>query len=419
MATVIIETEFDAIPTTRDLQPPRGDFAHEATVFAKRGAEQKLRAVEAPAAQKDKPVPPAPPAPAAPEPRSGARTRVFAFFALCVTLGAGSYVGYSAYHVATDSFVAPMILSPDSDVVLANKQRMVALDAERVQAKAQATRLTAEMTLAENAMQRLAALKSTASNALGWTAKLNAQRGRAGAGELRTLKRQRSVLHDMQAAQQEIARKAEHDLKAGVIQKIDRDREVDKLHQIGLALIENERLRVQSDMANFETALRQQSLAGGKDAPPMPEIMTREEQLIRLELELSRLAAENGTRASEKRVLEKRIAEIDELEAQLKARPISQAIEKKLVAAFVPYTQLPGVRAGSQVYQCTWGIFNCQTVGTISEVVPGEVVMADPWGGMARGQYAVLDLTDRESAKVKVLRVRGSESPINPVVAAR
>jgi len=47
-------------------------------------------------------------------------------------------------------------------------------------------------------------------------------------------------------------------------------------------------------------------------------------------------------------------------------------------------------------------------VGTVSELVPGEVVQPDPWGASTRGQYAVLDLRDHRSARSKTLRVRSS-----------
>ena len=39
-------------------------------------------------------------------------------------------------------------------------------------------------------------------------------------------------------------------------------------------------------------------------------------------------------------------------------------------------------------------------------VLPGEVVTQDPWGEMARGQYAVLLLDDKDAVRERVLRVR-------------
>ena len=132
----------------------------------------------------------------------------------------------------------------------------------------------------------------------------------------------------------------------------------------------------------------------------------QQDQLVRIELEILKLDSDARAKRAEKRVDEGKLAKIDELEKELKARPVFRAVEKNLDVAFVPYTQLERVRAGALVYQCTWGLFNCHAVGRVGELVPGEVILPDPWGSPARGQYAILELTDHEAARVKTLRVR-------------
>ncbi len=155
----------------------------------------------------------------------------------------------------------------------------------------------------------------------------------------------------------------------------------------------------------------------------MPEVLTREEQLIRLDLELFRLGSERQAKLAEKEMAMKKVAQIDELAAQLKTRPIAQAAQRNLDAAFVPYTQLDGVKPGADVYRCIWGIFHCTSVGRVAELVPGEVVMPDPWGTMTRGQYAVLELKQHESATAKVLRIRrggvSANATVGPAVSMR
>jgi hypothetical protein len=49
---------------------------------------------------------------------------------------------------------------------------------------------------------------------------------------------------------------------------------------------------------------------------------------------------------------------------------------------------------------------HCHEVGRIAEVLPGEVVTQDPWGELARGQYAILALDDASAVRERVLRVR-------------
>jgi hypothetical protein len=74
--------------------------------------------------------------------------------------------------------------------------------------------------------------------------------------------------------------------------------------------------------------------------------------------------------------------------------------------AFIPYTQIDGVSSGGKVYECVLGVFSCTQVGRVTEVLPGEVIVPDPWGSLARGQYAVIELDDQHAAQSKTLRVR-------------
>jgi hypothetical protein len=105
--------------------------------------------------------------------------------------------------------------------------------------------------------------------------------------------------------------------------------------------------------------------------------------------------------------LVERVAQVDEMVQQIEERPLFQAVEGDLELAFVPYTQLEGVSPGAGVYSCLWGLFWCHDVGTVSAMVPGEVVQADPWGSQVRGEYVVLDLHEHEAARAKTLRIRG------------
>ena len=52
-----------------------------------------------------------------------------------------------------------------------------------------------------------------------------------------------------------------------------------------------------------------------------------------------------------------------------------------------------------------WPTTTRGAIGRVAEVLPGEVVAQDPWSDVARGQYAILDLSDKDAAHEKVLRV--------------
>lgn len=345
-----------------------------------------------------------------PTPRSGLHVRFFSLLTLCAIAVGFAYLAMTAYQAVVDSFVAPAILSPDSDAVMAAKLKWSELTVERARAQAELEGIQADLTAGEKTIRSLQDLHHHAEGAAHWTSEVTFQKSESNASELKALADQRKVLQSMLDAQTDLLSKAEADVDAGVISRTDYAKEEQTLRQLELALLENERSTVQSQSAMNETQLAQRALARAAGAPAMPELIARDEQLVRVELETVRLESEKRSKLAERRAVMERLTAIDELETQLRSRPFFQAATHNVEVAFVPYTQSSGVEPGASVYSCLWGIFACRPVGTVAQLVPGEVVLPDPWGNQARGQYAVLDLRDHEAAKSKTLRVRRAAS---------
>lgn len=350
-------------------------------------------------------------------PQGTGRAR-FVATATLLTFACGlGYAGLEGYRAATDSFVAPAILSPESDLVLQTKARVAELEVERARILAEADTIDADLTASERAIARLRELEQTIDRALGWTKDSNARQAFNASTELRTLNEQHRMLVAMAERQATISASADVDLSANIISRTDRARESVALDQVNLALLENERARLASQ-ATLNQAHVAQTTLDAKGHSMMPEQIAREEQLVHVELEIARLESEQRAKRTEKKVVLAKLAKMDELSAQLRGRPLFRATESRLEVAFVPYTQMDGVAAGATVYDCIWGVLHCRSVGRITEVVLGEVILPDPWGSPARGQYAVLDLTEHASAQSKVLRVRAGRgaapSPSSP-----
>ena len=115
---------------------------------------------------------------------SGVRARIFAGATLIAFVSAIGYAGHEGYRAATDSFVAPIILSPDNDVVLANKAKLAELQVERARIAAEADDAEADLAAGDTALARLRALEAVASNALAWTKEVTARQAAASALEL-------------------------------------------------------------------------------------------------------------------------------------------------------------------------------------------------------------------------------------------
>jgi hypothetical protein len=345
-----------------------------------------------------------------------ASTRLGALFTLGLLAFGACYGLYSVYTAARDAFVVPTIMSPTSEAVIATKLRLGELRVERVRAVGELEGVEADLAGADQALSRLLDLKRTTSDGRHWTTRITSQRARESAAELSALSSQKQVLDNMLASQQRLTARAQRDFEAGLISRAEYAHQEQALNEMRLQMLDNGRATVRGESALEESTLAQQALLR-TDAPQTPELVTRQEQLIRVDLEIVRLDAERRAKGATREALVERIAQIDEMVEQIEDRPLYQAMDHDLELAFVPYTQLSGMTAGAEVYDCLWGVVFCRSVGKVAQRVAGEVMQGDPWGSSTRGEYVVLDLTDHDAAHAKTLRIRAwtQDPPPDPV----
>ena len=340
---------------------------------------------------------------------AGWSTRLGALATLGAIVFGACYGVYSVYTAARDAFVVPTILSPSSEAVVATKLRLGELRVERVRAVGELESVEADLAGADQALTRLLDLKRTTGGGQHWTSRITSQKARESAAELTALSGKKEVIANMLASQQRLTARAQKDFEAGLISRSEYAQQEQALNAMRLTMLDNGRATVRGESAQEESNLAQQALSRS-DAPQTPELVNRQEQLIRVDLEIVRLDSERRAKGAERDALAERIAQIDEMVEQIEERPLFQALDKDLELAFVPYTQLPGMTAGAEVYDCLWGVVFCRSVGSVAARVPGEVVQPDPWGSSTRGEYVVLDLKDHGAAHAKTLRIRSWQS---------
>jgi hypothetical protein len=335
-------------------------------------------------------------------------TRLFSIAALCGTVCGLGYLAKNVYHLATDSFVVPVVLSPDSELVISSKLSRAGLTGERMKATAKKEQLDAELEAADQAIEELKVLRSSVSRSLEWTSAVTVAQATTGASNLRALGDQQGEITSMVSAQEALVAQMKKELDVGLLSKADYAREQHSLGQMRVAAIENHRARIASGAQMNQLALTQQAIRSGR-APggiSTPEMLSQQDQLVRIKCDMIKLEAERRAKAFERRNIAEELTKLDELLGQLNQRPIFRAIDASTNIAFIPYSQLEGVAVGGKVYECVIGMFSCTPVGKVSEVLPGEVIVPDPWGSLARGQYAVIQLDDQHAAQSKTLRVR-------------
>jgi hypothetical protein len=227
--------------------------------------------------------------------------------------------------------------------------------------------------------------------------------------DLERLAEQHGELARMLASQEASLAEMQKNLAAGLVHRAEVVREETALGELKVALLQNQRDQAKGEAELQTASLAEQAMQRSRQHHKMltPEMLAQRDQAVHLDLEVLKLGSERREKEVQIRADQVALAKADELLAQMKGRPIFRAVESSQNVAFVPYTQLKGVRAGAPVFICeTWGVFQCRPVGTVSEVLPGEVATQDPWGTPARGQYALLALDDPAAAQAKTLRVR-------------
>lgn len=349
------------------------------------------------------------------------RARLSSFVMLSALVVALGYGARSAYRISTDSFVAPITLSPDSDMVIASKLRLGEVYAQRAKMFAERERIDAELVANRNAVERLEELRSVADGALAWTHAVTAETDRVGQSDLRELAQREENVREMYAKQEAFLVEMEKNVAAGLVGRAEYVRESMTLSQLRLALVDTTRSQLATRLQLSQTRLARRALAktgGATPTPLMPEMIAQRTQSVHLELEILKLKAEQRALVAKRAAVVQEVDTIDELTSEVRARPIYRAVAEHLDLAFVPYTQMDGIELGAKVHQCTWGLFNCKEVGSVSELLPGEVVLPDPWGAPARGQYAVLRLAESTAGRAKVLRVRGNSDPVSETSAS-
>jgi hypothetical protein len=134
--------------------------------------------------------------------------------------------------------------------------------------------------------------------------------------------------------------------------------------------------------------------------------MTYDVLKIKQEYEASELATQKAIETRD--TLKTAVARQDKLVETLKQTSYLRAMADHAQVAFVPYDNLGKISKGALLYGCKLGMIFCHEVGTVAEILPGEVQFKHPQRDkMLRGQMVELKLADAAAATDDVLFVGG------------
>lgn len=308
------------------------------------------------------------------------------------------YLATAGFYMVSTSWVVPTIVSPTDDKVVAAKAELATQENER-------ERIARELKDAERAMatEESFQAKFAAAIASDRDGRLSAlQRTRALAGAAKQTRAEIRATSEA-FAKDASARMAEQ-YGAGMI---DRHDMLDGKHQ--LAQISSTNLSLAERQAAFETESSElarqanalDALLSDRDAPLSYDALKIKRDLDDSRLSLAKAAAVRDTlRAS--------LTRQDELLAGLRSSAYLRAVGGGATVALVPYANLETATPGAKLYACKVAMVWCHAVGTVVQVLPGEVQLRHPHkDSLMRGQMLELSLTDAAAARDNVLFAGG------------
>jgi hypothetical protein len=310
------------------------------------------------------------------------------------------YIATTAFFYVSDSWVVPMAISPTDDKVLSLQQQLAAQqmtrdktaadldDAERAIVVQQAFQNEFAKAILSDLGDRKAALERM---------HMLATAAASTRAQIRT-----SNSDYASASQQQMAQ----EWRAGLI-----DRQQMLAGKFQVAQISSSNLSLAERQAEYEVRAQDleaqtRSLEALLANTPTKDAMSYDVLKIKQEYETSRLETQKAI--GQRDMLKLALDREDNLLKTLKQTSYLRALGDHAQVAFVPYGNLTKVEKGRSLYGCRLGMVICHKVGTVLEVLPGEVQFKHPHKDkMLRGQMVELKMDDASAAEDDVLFVGG------------
>ena len=328
-----------------------------------------------------------------------------------ILFGLASFIATNLFYIFNESWVTPMELSSTDPRVLQLTAQYSAQKAARDAVATQRLELSARLSDA----QRIAVSEGSFQRAFDEAMKADlADRS----GELASL---RNLIADLRhtrrhvtAANREYTGISKDTLKqefaAGLIDKDARVKggyELAEIASANLALHEKD-VEIDARVTDLKRQVASLESAGTHGGGGM----TYEVLHMQHEYEQSLLASQKaeddaGAITKSLAMLDQTLAEYDAQLARIARAPYAMAADKSVNTAFVPYDNVGAVEVGDKVYGCAASFLWCHPVGTVAEVLDGEIIGKHPLHNRdLRGVIVRLALSDPKAIAKPVLHLR-------------
>lgn len=308
------------------------------------------------------------------------------------------YIAITLFYLASDSWIVPTVVSASDDKVVALHRELASLQNER-------DRIAGDLVASE----RVVAAEQAFQGSFAASIQSDLDGRRSALSRVRRLARAAAKTgEEIRRSTSDFAADSSHRMaqqyEAGMIDRHDMLGGKHQLAQISssnLSLFERQAVfeSQASELARQASAL--DALLANRDVPLSYDVLE-----IKRDYDASKLAVANAlaTRAT----LLASLARLDQIIATLKTSAHLRALDNDATVALVPYTNLDDVTPGTVLYGCTFAMVWCHPVGSVVQLLPGEVELRHPHrDSQVRGQMVEIRLADPDAAHDDVMFVGG------------
>lgn len=177
--------------------------------------------------------------------------------------------------------------------------------------------------------------------------------------------------------------------------------------------LDTEKLEIQANLAELDRAITTDDafltdIGNQADAPKTPEQWLVRREVDRVKLDKANQIGRRAPLEARLQSLGLRIKEQEQVVHRLEQSPYLRAVNGKVVLAFVPYSNLRHIKAGTKLYGCSWGLVMCSRVGKIKATIDGEVQDIHPHDqSVQRGVMVEIELSTPSAEGNSVLFADG------------
>jgi len=301
-----------------------------------------------------------------------------------IMVGLVSYLAVQAFFLVGRSWLMPTVLSPSDERIFAANARLAQQNADRDRLMAERRELVGRIAQSRRITAAQRAFQAR------FAAALRSER----TARTRDLRQLLSLRSSFKNAHEEIvtsnqayvgvARVRAQDLKEA--QLLTREGYLTQNYQLAqiasanLSFAERE-VDLQRRVGDLKRQLEGlQVVAEGRteDVEVTKEALLLEQELVHSRLEVARAEQDAAAAEAALAALDKTLARYDALLDSISGSPYMQALQRNLTVAFVPYENLDNAAPGTPLYGCRLGMLWCEQVGTVHQVLEGEVISQHP-----------------------------------------